>query len=188
MEALGQANSQPAGRAVSGRFLDDVEILTDELALLLHAHRREDAGAVVALSSPLPVALVAFTNDLRILAADIAVQVHRPAKSVPIHGLHDPPQPHPIAVVAPTVIEDVGTELHRSRIDRMRERGRSEGPMLDVHVDEHGKPLPAGKTGGLAIDDGLKIVSWGLSRHCVGSSHGSAPEKKRSLYSPRTID
>ncbi len=187
VKALGEAHAQPTPRAFAGRFLDDVEIPPDELALLLHAHRGQNAGVVVALGTPLPVAFVALANDLRILAADVAVEVHCPAKSVPIHRLHDPPQPDAIAVIAPTVIEDVGTELQRPRIDRVRERSRSEGHMLDVHVDEHGQPLAAGKAVGLAIDDGLKIVSWRLRRHRIGSSHGPAPKTMNALCSPRTI-
>jgi hypothetical protein len=121
IEALGQAHSQPSFRPFSGGLLDDADILFDELPLLIDAHRGKNAGVVIALTAPLPVPEVPFADDLRIFAAYIAIQIHRAAKSVLVHGLHDAPQTHPVPVVAPAVIQNVGAVLHRRRIHRVRQ-------------------------------------------------------------------
>src|SRR3981189_1016624 len=56
--------------------------------------------------------------------------------------------------------------------------------MFDVHVDENSKPLATGKGVRLAIDDGIEIVSWGLRRHCVDSSHRPAPKPLLFVFVP----
>jgi len=49
-----------------------------------------------------------------------------------------------------------------ARIDGVRERGRSKGDVLDIHVHQHARRSPCGKRTGFAMDNRLEVVTLAL--------------------------
>src|SRR5262249_45895933 len=95
-----QARAEPPRRALARVLLDGDQGIADDLSLLARSGLIETASVAFVMSHPLPLALRAFLDDLRMLRAQIAVERNRAPDAVAVENVHDAEHPDAVAVVA----------------------------------------------------------------------------------------
>src|SRR6266849_6163066 len=97
---LGEPRPEPADRLLAAQRGDLGEGPGDRLAFFLRLHLIEPARIGLVMAEDLPAELDRGLHDLRVMVANVAVEVRAGADAALLQHLHNPPDADPVAVVA----------------------------------------------------------------------------------------
>ena len=146
-------------------------------------------GAVMAgdLVSPCAISPCAMRRDrLRRMIVDRAVQQHRAGQGERVQQFQQPPGAHPVAVVAPGVVQDIGLR-HRGELGP-QPFAEGEALEVDAEIDREARPARPGPARTLR-PGGIGVAAMGpqhaapfpepIPAMCIAPDRSASPRRAR---------